>query len=98
MSKLVCQKCKTPLRMGVDVFVDLSAIWFRKINKSTFRDSTLKIYGVKWESSIFYCPKPGCGFAESFSVSSASAMPAQRAGRQRRQARAKSPSTRRKAR
>jgi hypothetical protein len=62
--KMPCPKCKKPgLRQQVSVYVD-APTEFHSLGKKYLIKRNVKILGVGWPYSTWYCPQPRCGFLQ----------------------------------
>ena len=58
-----CPKCKTPMRMQVEVFVDAPMSMNHRLPKRALRSGEVKVLGVAWDRMSWYCPKGDYAFS-----------------------------------
>jgi uncharacterized protein YbaR (Trm112 family) len=53
---ITCPKCKRPLRVKVEKFLDIPVSLYGKLSKQAMRSKDVRSEGTNWPKASLYCP------------------------------------------
>jgi hypothetical protein len=57
---ITCPKCKRPLRVKVEMFLDIPVAKWGQLSKEALRSKDVVSDGVNWPRAAFYCTQGHC--------------------------------------